>query len=52
MESHLNSLEKYIRLICQEYDLEKKGLIHIDNLMLALEKSDKITLPKLQTYII
>eukprot|EP00825_Cyclidium_porcatum_P020382 TRINITY_DN2310_c0_g1_i2.p1 TRINITY_DN2310_c0_g1~~TRINITY_DN2310_c0_g1_i2.p1 ORF type:complete len:263 (+),score=66.62 TRINITY_DN2310_c0_g1_i2:120-908(+) len=52
MESHLNQLEKYIRIICQEYDLEKKGLIHIDNLMQAFQKSNKITLPKLQTFMI
>ncbi len=44
MESSLNKLELYIREICKPYDLENKGYIHCDNLMLALKNCKKIVL--------
>jgi hypothetical protein len=47
IQGSLNKLEVYLTEIFEKYDDEKKGLIHISDVMKALKKSDKIVLSKI-----
>lgn len=48
MEQSLNKMEIFIRTLCEPYDKENKGLIHVDHLMEAIKKTDKFILSKIQ----
>lgn len=51
MESQLNKLELYLRELCAPHDVENKGLVHVDDLIRELKKSDKIILSKTQVIL-
>ena len=52
VNSKMNRLEVYIREICDKYDEKKFGRIKLSDLIIAIEKSDKIKLTKAQTYLL
>jgi len=45
-------MEIFIRTLCEPYDKENKGLIHIDHLMESIKKTDKFILSRIQTFIV
>lgn len=52
IESNLNNLEVYLREIFDPYDRDKFGRIHINDMLLALQKSEKIALTRSQRYVL
>jgi Ca2+-binding EF-hand superfamily protein len=52
IESNLNNLEVYLRELFDPYDKDKFGKIHINDMLLAFMKSDKIILTKGQRYVL
>lgn len=52
IESHLNNLEVYLRELFDPYDKDKFGKIHVNDMILAFQKSDKVVLTKGQRYVL
>lgn len=52
INSNFNNLEVYLREIFEPYDKDKFGRISLDDMLMALQKSDKIVLTRGQIYVL